>query len=149
MVKKMSSADPRHLALSLLSRREHSRLEIAQKLQKAGFSNGDIQPILDDLIKRDWLNEDRFVEMLVRSRFNQHYGPAKIRYDLQQKGISSNKIANALEIYQEEWADSAKELRNRRFGEIPPSTPQMRAKQTRFLMSRGFLPDHIRYALKS
>lgn len=148
LVKKMPTADPRQLALNLLARREHSRLEIAQKLTKAGFSNEEIQPILDDFIKRDWLNENRFVEMFVRSRFNQNYGPLRIRYDLQQRGISGETIANALEIYQHEWANSAKNLRIRRFGEIPPTTPNMKSKQMRFLSSRGFLPDHIRYALK-
>jgi len=145
----MPTADPRQLALNLLARREHSRLEIAQKLTKAGFSNEEIQPILDDFIKRDWLNENRFVEMFVRNRFNQGYGPLRVRYDLQQRGISGEIIINALEIYRHEWADSAKNLRIRRFGETLPTTSQLKAKQMRFLSNRGFLPDHIRYALKS
>jgi regulatory protein len=149
MVKKMASSDPRYVALAALSRREHSRLELTQKLKKAGFSNEDIEPLLEDLIKRDWLNEDRFIEIFVRSRFNQGHGPMRIRYDLQQRGISGEMIANALLTYQDDWAESARELRIRRFGETPPSSPQLRAKQMRFLASRGFLPDHIRYALKS
>jgi len=147
MVKKMASNDPRHIALAALSRREHSRLELVQKLKKAGFSNEDIEPLLDDLIKRDWLNEERFIDAFVRSRFNQNYGPMRIRYDLQQRGISGETITNALLSYQQEWQESAKELRIRRFGEPLPLDQKNRAKQMRFLLSRGFLPDHIRYAL--
>lgn len=144
----MASNDPRHLALNALSRREHSRLEIAQKLKKAGFSTEEIEPLLEDLIQRDWLSEERFIDAFVRSRFNQNYGPLKIRFDLQQRGISGEMIANALLEYQDQWAESAKDLRCRRFGEIPPSDQKSKAKQMRFLSSRGFLPDHIRYALK-
>lgn len=145
----MASNDPRHIALAALSRREHSCLELTQKLKKAGFSSEEIDPLLEDLIKRNWLSEERFIEAFVRSRFNQNYGPMRIRYDLQQRGISGEMIFNALLAYQDNWATSARELRIRRFGEILPSTPQMRAKQMRFLSSRGFLPDHIRYALKT
>lgn len=145
----MASNDPRHIALAALSRREHSCLELTQKLKKAGFSSEEIDPLLEDLIKRNWLSEERFIEAFVRSRFNQNYGPMRIRYDLQQRGISGEMIFNALLVYQDNWATSARELRIRRFGEILPSTPQMRAKQMRFLSSRGFLPDHIRYALKT
>lgn len=145
----MTTRDPRSVALNALSRREHSRLELVQKLHKAGFSNEDIEPLLEDLIKRNWLSEERFIEAFVRYRFNQGYGPLRIRFDLQQKGISGEIIANALLEYQDQWAESAKSLKIRRFGENPPSDQKTKAKQMRFLSSRGFLPDHIRYALKS
>jgi regulatory protein len=144
----MASNDPRHIALAALSRREHSRLELTQKLKKAGFSNEDIEPLLEDLIKRNWLSEERFIEAFVRSRFNQNYGPLRIRYDLQQRGISGEMIANALLEYQDEWKESARSLKIRRFGENVSSDQKTKAKQMRFLSSRGFLPDHIRYALK-
>lgn len=145
----MASNDPRHVALAALSRREHSRLELLQKLQKAGFSNEEIEPLLEDLIKRNWLSEERFIEAFVRSRFNQNYGPMRIRYDLQQRGITREIITNALLEYKDAWAESARELKIRRFGEIPPTDQKNKAKQMRFLSSRGFLPEHIHYALKS
>ena len=144
----MASNDPRHIALAALSRREHSRLELTQKLKKAGFSHEDIEPLLEDLIKRNWLSEERFIEAFVRMRFNQNYGPLRIRYDLQQRGISGEMIANALLEYQDEWKESARSLKIRRFGENVSSDQKTKAKQMRFLSSRGFLPDHIRYALK-
>jgi regulatory protein len=145
----MASNDPRHIALAALSRREHSRLELTQKLKKAGFSNEDIEPLLEDLTKRNWLSEERFINAFVRNRFNQGYGPLKIRFDLQQKGISGEMISNALLEYQDKWKESARSLKIRRFGENVSSDQKTKAKQMRFLSSRGFLPDHIRYALKS
>lgn len=143
----MAPTDPRQLALNALSQREHSRLEIAHKLTHAGFSSTEIEPLLDDLINNNWLNEERFVEAFVRRRFQQGYGPLKIRAELQQRGISQEMITEGLLKYQHQWAQSAKKLRCRRFGNITPSDQKMKAKQIRFLVNRGFLPDHIRYAL--
>ena len=39
--------DLRERALGLLARREHSRVELARKLERAGFTRDDIGPLLD------------------------------------------------------------------------------------------------------
>ncbi|MGA0129696.1 MAG: recombination regulator RecX, partial [Burkholderiales bacterium] len=57
-------------ALKTLSRREYSRIELRRRLIDKGGELGDIENLLNDFEKKGWLDEDRFVEVLIRSRRN-------------------------------------------------------------------------------
>ncbi|NJM12471.1 MAG: hypothetical protein HC889_11860 [Synechococcaceae cyanobacterium SM1_2_3] len=58
-----SAADPaliRAKALELLTRREHSRLELRQKLSQRGFPTERIEAALDQLVAERLLDEGRY-----------------------------------------------------------------------------------------
>lgn len=137
----------RRAALDFLSRREHSRFELAQKLGQKGFDSTTIDFVLSRLQAENLLSEQRFVESFVHSRINKGYGPLYIRQALRQRGIASELVTELLENI-ENWAVLACQVRQKRFGEALPKNLPERAKQSRFLRYRGFTALHINSALK-
>jgi len=66
-------------AIYSLAMREHSRLELHNKLQKKDYADGvDINKLLDELEENDYLNEERFAESYIRHRASRGFG--KDRY---------------------------------------------------------------------
>ncbi|MCU4120184.1 recombination regulator RecX [Variovorax sp. N23] len=123
-------------ALRLLSQREHSRAELERKLAKYEDEPGTLAKALDELAAKDFISEARVVQSVVHQRAPR-MGAARVRQELQQKGIAPEAIADAVAGLQESEASRAFEVWRRRF-EAPPQDAKERARQMRFLMARGF-----------
>jgi regulatory protein len=155
-------------ALRLLSQREHSRAELAKKLgdylslqaradrasnaqdcdqersqtdAPAPLPEMEITAVLDDFERRGWLSDTRFAEALVRRR-SERYGVRKIKDELQRAGVASNASATLLDGLKNTEFERAKELFERKFGGIAEDQ-KMRARQYRFLVSKGFNPEIV------
>lgn len=143
-------ATPRDIALQLLSRREYSRAEIAQKLKKKAFESADIEVCLDTLEEQGLQSDVRFAESFIRSRIIRGQGVIRIKGELRQRGVDQEILSNALATVEEnegvDWFELASDTLARRFSS-PGDTPKERAKRERFLASRGFDFEQIRYAL--
>jgi regulatory protein len=140
-------------AIDLLSRREHSREELAQKLRLKSSASDEIldallPELLDGLSDQGYLSDERYAEMVIRSRFAKGQGPIRIRLELKQKGIDAAIINSNFDEFDADWFELAATTQRKRFGERPLDLPA-RAKQMRFLASRGFSSEHIEYALSS
>jgi regulatory protein len=138
-------------AMRYLARREHSRAELHGKLLPHVQEGEDLAAVLDELEKRNWLSDARAATQWVdakRSRF----GTQRIAHELRQKGIAENLIAEAIPLLKETELDAAREVWQKKFG-IPPQNSKEKAKQVRFLQSRGFSMEVIfkvlRYELDS
>ncbi len=86
----------------------------------------------------------------VRAHAGRGQGPLRIRYELVGTGLPAALAEAALQRQVEEqggWGMLARRVRQRRFGESLPAERLERARQVRFLQSRGFSTDHIRTAL--
>ncbi|OYD25436.1 regulatory protein RecX [Oceanimonas baumannii] len=136
-------------ALRLLSRRDHSRRELEQKLRQRQFDEDAIVRTLNKLEQQQWLQDARFAQVQVRQHIYKKHGPLRIRTELQHKGVAAEEIATALEQQDTDWFELARECYLGRFGEGPVTDFKERAKRMRYLQARGFAPDHIRYALES
>ena len=123
-------------ALRLLSQREHSRAELERKLAKYEDVPGTLAQALDELAAKDFINEARVVQSVVHQRAPR-MGAARVRQELQQKGIAPEAIAEAVAGLQESETSRAFEVWRRRF-EAPPQDAKERARQMRFLLARGF-----------
>lgn len=135
----------RHAAVRLLARREHSRRELIIKLNQRGFQTTDIQPVLDWLEQNDLLSHERFVNMIVRVRSRKGIGPVKIIAELKSHDISQ-KLIDADEDWQAlDWVAIARGAKIKKFGEDKPSSALEQAKQTQYLIKRGFLREHIEF----
>jgi regulatory protein len=131
-------------AVRLLARREHSVLELRQKLVVRKFDGGIIDRVLAELIDLGYLSDKRFAELYVRGRFERGIGPLRIRAELRERGIPDGLMADPLEELSARWVESALQQREKRFGEMPPADFEVRAKQMRFLQRRGFSGEQIR-----
>jgi regulatory protein len=130
-------------ALGLLARREHSQLELRQKLCKR-FP--DALDTLDDLLfelKTEGLQSDlRFSEAYTRMRYNRGYGPVRVSLELIQRGVVSEtaKACVANDCY--DWFALAQQVLRKKFPFEEESLAD-KSKRQRFLHYRGFSHDHI------
>lgn len=137
-------------AMDYLSRREHATHELFQKLlAKQDYDAEEISEALERLAEQGLLSDERFTEAFIHQRFNRGFGPLKIRAELRQKGVADDLTAEFLNtIVAEQWQESALAVRIRKYGTECPLDVKEKARQTRFLQSRGFSSDQIHYALR-
>jgi regulatory protein len=146
-----SSADPaacERQAVGLLTRREHSRLELERKLASRGHPPELIDATLTRLEQSGLLSGQRFMESFIESRAARGLGPVRIRAELMQRGIPSAAAAEAIAAAAKDWAALAAGVRGKRFGRGSPRDFKERARQTRFLEYRGFRGADIDAALE-
>ena len=129
-------------ALRLLSGREHSRAELERKLASFEEAPGTLAQALDELQAKGFINEQRVIESVVHRRAGK-LGTARIKQELQGKGLDSAAVAEALQGLQATERERALAVWRKKFG-APPEDAQAAAKQMRFLASRGFGADAIR-----
>ena len=122
--------------------RSHSRKELEQKLKPHEETPGELAEALDFLAAKDFINEKRVVESVVNRRASK-LGAARVRQELVAKGLPADDIAEAVEAMRSTELDRALQVWRKRFG-TPPSDASERAKQVRFLVSRGFAPEVVR-----
>lgn len=138
-------AELRERALRLLARREHSRAELARKLEAAGFAREEIALLLDAFEAKNWLSDQRFAESYVADH-RARAGSVKLAYDLRQRGVPDSVIEGVLSDNRDSELDRAREVWRKKFGS-PPADASEKARQMRFLQSRGFTPEVIRRAI--
>ena len=148
----------KHRAVSYLSRREHSQVELKRKLIRAyneqEFPDNDefpslealIESILTDLSLNNWQSDQRFAMQIGKTK-GERYGVARIKQTLNQQGLDKELIdATVAELAQSEL-QRAQTVWLKKFG-TPPQNSADYAKQTRFMAYRGFSFDVIKKVLK-
>jgi len=133
-------------ALRLLSQREHSRNELERKLAAHEEVPGELAKALDELQARDFINDGRAVESVVHRRSGK-LGAARIRQELAAKGLAGEAVAEAMVLLKDTERSRAQEVWRKKFGQ-PPADPTERAKQMRFLITRGFNAEVVRQVVK-
>jgi regulatory protein len=131
----------RQRALNYLARREYTRDELYRKLLPYTEESDSLEDLLADFKARGWLSEQRFVEQVVHARSGR-YGSRYIAHELREKGVAEELIAQALPQLKENDLETARTVWAKKFGK-PPEDAKDRAKQMRFLQSRGFGLDVI------
>lgn len=129
-------------ALRLLSSREHSRLELERKLQSFEEEPGSLARALDELQAKGFISEQRVLESVVNRRAGR-LGAQRIQQELQAKGLNPEAVAAAVADLRATELARAHEVWCKKFG-TAATEPRERARQVRFLASRGFSGDVIR-----
>ena len=134
-------------ALRYLAGREHSRAELVRKLAPHEEEPGQIERVLDDLQAKDFISEARVVASVINRRAAS-LGGARLRQELQAKGIDAQRVRDAVEQLKDTELERAQAVWRKRFGEAALDTKQW-ARQVRFLMARGFAADVVRRVVPS
>jgi regulatory protein len=153
-------------AVAILSRREHSQKELRQRLLRYTDDLDAIEAVITRLQRENWQSDERFVENFVQSR-EQRWGNQKILQALSQHDLDNEQLSDLKESLKESEYDRAREIWIRRFGAkygvdlygsdtivdeefLGESEEQSyeeqakeKAKQMRFLASRGFSADVV------
>ncbi len=137
----------RERALRLLARREHARAELARKLAPHAESSEALEALLDDLQCRHLLSDERYAEQRVNTR-SARYGNARLIQELRASGVDADAVDQALAAVEDEFS-RARQVWQRKFGANTRLVDASeRARQTNFLMRRGFSGDIIRRLLR-
>ncbi len=138
----------RGVALDLLSRREHTRRELGEKLKAKGFLSAEIDELLDRLANEGLQSDARYTESYVHSRRQRGFGPLKIKLELQDRGVSVDLVDTFVDADHQVWLDTARREYTKKFGNrAADESMQEQARRVRFLQLRGFTGDIIRETL--
>lgn len=126
------------LALKLLTRREHAVAELRKKLVEKTEHPELVPEIIQELIQKKYLDDNRFAEMYSRMRSNKGYGLLRIKRELKERGITECVNLHHADI---------KNIYERKFGSNPAKDIREKAKQIRYLQYRGFSFEEIKKVL--
>ena len=124
-------------AIRMLARREYARAELSRRLLQRGADRAEVERVLCELEQLGYLSDARFASAVVHQKAGR-YAKRAIAHELKEKGVDSAAAGNALVAL-----DGADELAEatalwcRRFG-VLPGDEREKARQVRFLLSRGY-----------
>ena len=130
---------------------ERCHMEVRNKLYELGFTTGEVERQLAELIENGVLNEERYARAFARGKFRMlHWGREKIKQHLKQKKISDYCIKKALtEINEEEYTRTLNKLSNKKCVELKPirSVPTKKSRLYRYLVQKGYERDLVMDAI--
>lgn len=122
--------------------------EITQKLNFWQIPNQEIDKIIDDLIDKKFIDEDRYTQAFVNSKLSiNQWGKIRLRFELKQRKIESSIIekyllaineVKYLEILRHLLQYKADQLKNKDFSEY-----ELKSKLVNYLQGKGFEMDLI------
>ena len=119
---------------------------LRKKLLPFAQSEDELEGVIERLLKKDLLSNERFTENLVL-RKAARYGARRIAQELGQHQIASETIVQELKQLQDSEDSRAYVVWEHKFGEIS-SDPKEQARQMRFLAQRGFGHELIMRIIK-
>ena len=139
--------DLRLAAMNLLARREHSRLELAQKLRRRFGEGGLLDEVLDALAMEGLQSDARFAESFLRQRVERGYGPLRVRQEMRERGLDEGAINQAERTLSPDWDALAEQVYQRKYASSPVGDNREKARRALFLQSRGFHHQSFRHLL--
>ena len=140
-------------AVRILAVRDHSEQELRRKLaapimdkngpEEIDATAEDYERVIAWCHEHGYLDDSRFVARFIASRSRKGYGPARIRQELNQKGISREATEKAMRECDIDWCALARDQATRTYGEPLPTVFSEKVKIQRFLLYRGYLMEDI------
>jgi regulatory protein len=131
------------VAVKLLSRREHSALEIRDKLLKRDFEEEEIAQAISELKQGGWLSDERYAEAYIRMRQQKGFGPIRIAMELHERGVDESIVEAFIDNGEESWQQILERQYLKKYKNRPVMDYNDKAKRVRFLQYRGFPLDAI------
>ncbi len=131
------------VAVKLLSRREHSALEIRDKLLKRDFEEEEIAQAISELKQGGWLSDERYAEAYIRMRQQKGFGPIRIAMELNERGVDESIVEAFIDDSEESWQQILERQYLKKYKNRPVEDYNDKAKRIRFLQYRGFPLDAI------
>lgn len=133
--------------LRLLAMREHSQRELIDKLALKGYKANEVLPIIIDMAEKGWQDNQRFAECYARQRMQKGYGPLKIQYELQQRGIEALELNHWAEENLGGWFNGLIGIYQHKYDDQTQLTQAEWFKRSRFLQQRGYSGAMIKQLL--
>ena len=131
-----------------LAMREHSTLQIKNKLTNKGFDNKIIENVVLEIQETGFQSDTRYAEEYIRYRQNSGYGSKKIIYELKSNGISSEIINNHMENFKDDYNILFKFAQSK-INNVDLNDKKILMKYSNNFKSRGFDNSIISKVLKN
>lgn len=134
-------------ALASLVMREHSVKELQDKLTRKEYEQDSIEIVIEECLKDNYLNDQRFAEIFWRSRARKGFGPKKILMELKLKGIDAH-MAHDTSIQDElDFEDVVKFIYEKKYKGKEIADFKDKLKRQNYLYQRGFDMDLIKVVI--
>ena len=129
-------------ALRILTRRDHSKHELSQKLKMRGYAGEIIDKVISECERFDYIDDERTTQVFIRQLQRKGYGRKRIQFELNLKGLRGKHIQDALsksisEADECQGAEKVFQKHARRFDREKDALKR-KDKIYRFLYGRGF-----------
>lgn len=134
--------------MNALSRREHSEKEIYLKFVNL-VNSKDI--LLEEILKlkeEGLISNQRYAEAYIRSRFHSGFGPVRIKYELEKKGVIKTIIKTAFHETDLDWDDKLKSELKKKYESNDMKNLNIN-KISKFFLYRGFDLEKISKLIKN
>lgn len=140
-----------NVALRLLTPRDHGCAELSRKLKQRGFDDKNVTLTINECIRLNYLNDERFSLTFLRQLVRKGYGPKQIQHRLRTKGISNAIIQDVLSHHFPEpmQVETCRITANKKLSSAAfvAKSGELKVRLYRFLFGRGFKPEVIRQVL--
>jgi len=140
-------ADLKRMALNWLSRRDYSEARLSQRLSRQGGEAADIAKVIAWCKAENYLDQQRFISMLVRSRVNKGYGLSYIVQECRQQNISREQVLQCATELEIDWFAVAQQLYQKRYGQSTVTEYKDKFKRMAYMQRRGFSNEQIQFAI--
>ncbi len=123
--------------------------EVRTKLLGLKIYGDDLEDIITELIKENFLNEERFARSYARGKFRiKNWGKRRIIQELKKRRISDYCIKKALtEIDEDEYTAAAEKIITKYFNALIGLEPIKRKKTYEHAARKGYEPQIINSVL--
>jgi regulatory protein len=128
------------------SYQERSQWQVRKKLMDYGLSAVDADMMLVDLLRDNFINEERFTRAFVFGKFKtKGWGKKKIQQGLKAVGVNEKLIQKVLlELPAEDYSDKLETIAKKKWRLIKgPTLYERQVKLQRFLLGRGYDMDAV------
>lgn len=129
--------------MNYLARRDHTQVELTQKLKAKGYELSDIEKLIVEFNQSGLMSDQRFTENYIRWRRRRGYGPQRIAAELQARGVEDEVIKMHIDAGNEEWLLEIEQVWRKHFKGRKAEDYSEKVKQMRFLQYRGFTREQI------
>jgi regulatory protein len=140
-------ADLKRMALSWLSRRDYSEAQLSQRLARQGGAMADIAKVICWCKAEGYLSQQRFIEMLLRSRVNKGYGLNYIVQECRQQHISREQVLACAATMHIDWFALAQQQYQKKYAQTTVTEYKDTLKRMAYLQRRGFSSEQIKFAI--
>ncbi len=148
----IGSRQAMNTAVRMLSRRDHSRFEVRQKLKQRGFSSEAIRAAVNECERLNYIDDQRTARVYIGQLVRRGFGFRRIAIELKKKGLQGRPIEAILEqqkveIDEREIARRVLQKKIKSFAR-EADRKKRREKIYRFLDYRGFNRSTISALIK-
>jgi regulatory protein len=131
-------------AINWLSRRDYSEAQLSQKLRQKGALPEQLSAVVAWCKAQEYLDESRFLSMLVRNRARQGYGYNYLLQECRAQKITAEQLNNCIQSLAIDWWALASVAYQKKYGDSSITDYKEKTKRMAFLQRRGFTGEQIK-----